>query len=243
MPVLATERDAVVPPFSPPSPPPQPPAPPPTRRRGPGQTLGVLVLAGLALVGVNRIADLVPHLVNPFRTETVNRSGPAVLKALDDLHQYRAATGSFQVLLDIEKDATYLPSFLKGERTLFVANGHVDASVDFSDLSPKAVRVSPDRRSVIVTLPHATLSTPTVDPQASYVAGRDRGLFDRIAGFFADNPTSERPLYLEAEPRLTAAAAQAGLTQRAEENTRAMLRSLIGSLGFDDVQVNFVLEP
>jgi hypothetical protein len=244
MSVLAPERETVAPSFPPPRPPrPLPPSARPTRRRSAARTVGALVLAGMALVGVNRLGDLIPHLANPFRTETVNRSGPAVLKALDDLHQYRAATGSFQVLLDIEKDASYLPSVLKGERTLFVANGRVEAGVDFSGLTADAVVVSPDRRSVTITLPHATLAPPTIDPQASYVASRDRGLFDRIGSVFTDSPTSERPLYLEAEPRLAQAAAEAGLTQRAEENTRAMLAGLIGSLGFTDVRVNFALAP
>jgi Protein of unknown function (DUF4230) len=237
MPVLAPERESAASPF-PPSPAPSGPARP-AGRHSLTRTFAALVVAGLALVGANRLGHLIPHLANPFRTETVDRTGPAVLKALDDLHQYRAATGSFQVLLDVEKDATYLPSFLKGERTLFLANGRVDAGVDFSGLTGEAVVVSPDRRSVTITLPHATLSPATVDPQASYVAARDRGLLDRISSVFSDSPTSERSLYLEAEPRLARAAAEAGLTARAEENTRAMLRGLIGSLGFDDVQVRF----
>ena len=211
----------------------------PTRGRSAARTFGALLLAGLALVGLNRLGDLVPHLANPFRTEGVDRTGPAVLKALEDLHDYRAATGSFQVLVDIEEDASYLPAFLMGERTLFVASGSVDAGVDFSGLTSKAVEVSPDRRSVTITLPHARLSSPRIDPQASYVADRDRGLFDRLAAVFGDSPTSERPLYLDAEPRLARAAADAGLTERAEENTRAMLQGLIGSLGFSDVQVRF----
>src|SRR2546426_10953061 len=109
MPVLAPEREtSALPPA-----PPDTPAPPvpvaPLKRRGPrrgaARALGAAVVAVLALVGLNRLGDLLPHLANPFRTESVDRTGPVVLKALDDLHEYQAATGSFQVLVDIEQDA------------------------------------------------------------------------------------------------------------------------------------------
>ena len=53
----------------------------------------------------HHLSDLLPDWGNPFRTEEVDRTGPAVLKALEDLHEYRAATGSYQVMVDIEKDA------------------------------------------------------------------------------------------------------------------------------------------
>ena len=59
-----------------------------------------------------------------------------------------------EALVDIEKDARYLPSFLKGERTLFLAQGSVDAGIDFSGLGADAVTVNPDDHSVTITLPH-----------------------------------------------------------------------------------------
>lgn len=34
--------------------------------------------------------------------------------------------------MDLEKDAKFLPSSLRGNRTLFVGNGSVDAYVDLS---------------------------------------------------------------------------------------------------------------
>ena len=141
------------------------PPPPAARARrgilgGAARVVAVVVAVLLGWVGIHHIGDLLPGFGNPFHTEQVDRSGPAVLKALDDLHEYRAATGSYQVMLDIEKDAKYIPSFLKGERTLFLAQGSVDAGVDFSGLGPGAVTVNPDDHSVTITLPHATLSKP-----------------------------------------------------------------------------------
>lgn len=56
---------------------------------------------------------------------------------------------------------------------------------------------------------------------------------------FSDGPTGERQLHLLAEERLEAAAREAGVADRAEANTRAMLENLLGSPGFEKVNVVF----
>ncbi|MGH9039732.1 MAG: DUF4230 domain-containing protein, partial [Acidimicrobiia bacterium] len=106
-----------------------------------------------------------------------------------------------------------------------------------------AVTMSADRRSVTITLPAARLSEPRLDPEQSRVVDRDRGLLDRLGGVFSDSPTGERALLLAAEPRLAAAAAEAGLVQKAQDNTVAMLQGLLGSLGFEDITVAFAESP
>ncbi|MDQ1489168.1 MAG: hypothetical protein QOJ23_1682 [Actinomycetota bacterium] len=226
------------------------PPPPPTayrRRRGflGGAARVVAVIAAVLLgwVGIHHIGDLLPGFGNPFHTEQVDRSGPAVLKALDDLHEYRAATGAYQVMVDIEKDARYIPSFIKGERTLFLAQGSVDAGVDFSGLGPGAVTVNPDDHSVTITLPHAALSKPVLDTAASHVVDRNRGLLDRLGSVFSDSPTGEQALYLAAEPKLRAAANESALVAKADENTTQMLTKFLGALGFDTVHVVFQDNP
>ncbi len=241
MPVLAPERPAAAPHDEGPSGPRRIPARRRWRRRT--KLAAVLVVVALAGLGLDRLTGLLPSLSNPFRTHSVDRTGPAVLTALADLHEYRAATGTFQVFIDLEHDTRFVPAFLKGDRTLFLATGSVDAGVDFSGLDLPAVTVSPDRRSVSLHLPAARLSDPRVDPVQSRVVDRDRGLLDRLGSVFTDSPTGERALYLAAQPRLSAAAAEAGLVQRAEENTATMLQRLLGALGFEDVDVEFAESP
>ena len=104
--------------------------------------LGVVVLAGFLFVGW--VKDLIPGFGNPFGTETVDRSGPTVLKSIENLRDFRAASGHFEVIVDVEKDARFVPSKIKGERVLFVAVGSVDAGVDFRGLEDGAVDVSDD---------------------------------------------------------------------------------------------------
>jgi hypothetical protein len=207
--------------------------------------VAVLVALVVAAVALGRVADLRlwPSLPNPFASRSVDRSQPVLLRSIQDLSVHKAATGNFEVLVDIEKRSGLIPPFLKGERTLFVAAGTVDAEVDFSGLDAGAVKVSEDRRSATITLPHARLAKPHVDPGRSYVANRERGALDRLGSVFSANPTSERELYQLAERKLSAAATESELVARAEQNTRAMLQSMLRSLGYTEVTVIFKDPP
>jgi hypothetical protein len=198
----------------------------------------VLVVAAVGLLALFLAARFISGF-DPFNRETVDRTQPAVLLALQDLSEYRAATGEFQVLVDTQDQVRNLPLVIAGERTLFIANGTVDAAVDFTNIGSESVDVDRARERVAITLPPATLTDPEVDPDRSYVYSRERGLVDRLTGVFTDNPTSERELYQAAEDRLETAAADSGLVDLAERNTEAMLRSLLTSLGFTEIEVTF----
>ena len=182
-----------------------------------------------------------PSFDNPFRTETVDRSSPVVLKSIENLRRFQAATGHYEVIVDLEKDTRFVPSAIRGERVLFVAVGDVEAGVDFTRLEGEAVRVSNNRRSVHLELPHAEFFGARVDTTRSYVYDRDRGLIDRVASIFQDNPTSEQELYVLAEEKLMASAEESsGILARAERNTRLMLLGLLEALGFTSVSIEFV---
>jgi Protein of unknown function (DUF4230) len=158
---------------------------------------------------------------------------------LKDLSEYHAATGEFEQIVDIEKDVSWLPSAIAGERVLFIGVGTVDAYVDFSQLDEDAVEFSDDGKSVTVTLPEPRLGDAVIDTERSEVANRDRGVLDRLAGVFEDNPTSEKDLYLIAEERIAAAAEDSELRAKARENTSAMLEGLIEGLGVENVTVKY----
>jgi hypothetical protein len=187
------------------------------------------------------LGGCLPSFDNPFRTETVDRSSPVVLKSIQNLRRFQAASGHFEVIVDLEKDTRFVPSPIRGERVLFVAVGDVEAGVDFSGVKGDAVDVSNNRRSVHLELPHAEFFSARVDPARSYVYDRDRGLIDRVASIFQDNPTSEQELYVLAEEKLMDAAENdSGILARAERNTRLMLLGLFEALGFTSVSIEFV---
>jgi len=211
--------------------------PKPVRERRPLPIGAIALLLGaIALIW---FLSNFPWLDNPFRTETVDRSSPVVLKAIQDLEQLRAATGHFEVIVDVEKDTRLVPAVIRGERVLFVAVGTVDAGVDLKTLRGEAIDVDEDRRKVSVELPNAGLLGVRVDPGRSYVYDRDRGLIDRVASVFQDNPTGERELYVLAEEKLLDAARSAKLSARAERNTRNTLVALLRALGFKEISIRF----
>ena len=203
-----------------------------------------LVIAGLLVVaamGVPSLRDLLPSFPNPFASETVDRSGPAVLESIQDLNEYRAASGYFEVIVDLERD-TSLPSDILGERILFVGVGNVDAAVDFSRLEEGAVSVTDDRRAARIALPQPTLSDARLDLERSYVYDRSQGVLNEIGNLFQDERNAERDVYLLAEDKLEAAArTSGGLLARARANTREMLTSLLRALGFRRIEI--VFEP
>jgi Protein of unknown function (DUF4230) len=211
-----------------------------TRRRR--RTMLVAAVAGVALlvpVGIGVSDALDRWTAPPPAEQTVDRSPAPLLLAMRDIAQYHAASGTFQVLVDVEHDTPYLPPAISGERTTFFATGNVDAQVDFASIGPDAVSVSPDRRSATISLPAPTLAPAVIDPAQSRVVGRERGLAQRVGDAIKDNPTDDSALYSLAAAKLDAAAAQSDLSARAADNTRRMLTGLAGSLGYDSVTVTF----
>jgi hypothetical protein len=213
----------------------------PPRRRLPAGAIAAGVLLLVLVLAVSSLGNLRwwPSFPNPFGAREVDRSQPVLLKAIEDLEVFKAATGNFQVVVDLEEGSRGIPLVIKGERTLFVAGGSVDAEVDFAGIGEGAIKVSGDGERVEVTLPRARLTQARVDPAQSRVFSRERGLLDRLGSVLSDNPTSERELYQLAQAKMQAAAAQSDLLARAEQNTRAMLEGMLRSLGYSDVTVTF----
>jgi hypothetical protein len=236
--VVSPERGTESP-HSPEHQPPLPPQAPPPQRGVPWGLIALGLVIVSLVAGFNWVRDLVPSFDNPFSSETIERTSAPVLQSIQDLGEFRAAAGNYQVIVDVEKD-TKLPSELLGERTLFVAKGSVDAGVDLRAVAADDVQLSADRRAATLTLPHAVLYPAELDLAESYVYERDRGLFNAIGNVFSGGGGSERELYLVAERKLTeAAGGTSGLKARAEENTRVTLTSLLGSLGFTHVTIRF----
>jgi Protein of unknown function (DUF4230) len=201
--------------------------------------IGVLALVGFLIVGA--LTGLF-SIGNPFSTAAVDRSQPALLQQINNLSRFDAAEGKFTTTIDLEHDVAILPSFIAGDRTVFLAQGTVDARVDFSALSGEAVQPGTNGH-VQITLPEPTLGKPVIDTNKSHVASRSRGLLNRIGGVFSDSPTSEREVTVLAQHKLASAAKDSKLVARAEKNTTAMLQTFLGRLGYTDVQVTYTTSP
>lgn len=215
---------------------------PAPRRRRPWRLAAAAAAVAIAVpVGV-QVAGSLPGFGPPEQT-VIDRSPAPLLLALADLSEYHAAAGTFQAVVDLERDTPYLPSVISGERTTLLATGGVDAVVDVGGLGPDAVRPSADRRSVTITLPPPRLAPATLDPAQTRVLDRDRGAVERVGGLLADDPVDDAELYRLAAQRIDDAARGSDLLARAETGTRDMLTGLAGSLGYERVEVVFDAVP
>ncbi|MDK1471932.1 DUF4230 domain-containing protein [Streptomyces sp. 549] len=197
-----------------------------------------LAVAVTALALVARFS-LIPGVQDLFGEETRDRTGPTLLQSIQDMSRFQAASGNFQVVVDLEKDAKFLPDAIRGSRTLYIGAGSVDAYVDLGSVGEDQVSVNEERTAATLVLPRAELGRPSLDPDRSYAVSKQRGLLDRLGDFFSDNPGDERAVQKLAARHIGDAAKDSELTDRAEKNTTSMLKGLLGSLGFEQVTVRY----
>jgi hypothetical protein len=183
-----------------------------------------------ALVGVTALSLAARFdLRLPFQTSTVDRSRPALLKSIEGLSEYHAAVGNFEVVLDVERDVDWVPDFVAGERSLFVAAGTVDAYVDFSGFGEGDLAMSDDGKTITIRLPEAALDKPNLDQKRTYLFSQERGVINRLND--ALSTQDQRELYAKAEGKLAAAAVESELKGQADKNTRTMLVGMFQALG------------
>lgn len=120
-----------------------------------------------------------------------------------------------------------------GDRIEMFAVARIGAGVDLDAIGEGDLLV--DEGKVVLRLPPAKLTYVSVDNEATHVYNRDTGVFTK------GNPDLERSARLAAEELLTAQAIKQGILQTAEERAVNILRDLIISLGYTDVDV--VIKP
>jgi len=201
--------------------------------------MGVVFVVIVGLCFGLRAINVLPTFDNPFDDQEIARSQPVLLQSMRDLSRYVAADGTFQVIVDLQQNKENIPDFLLNRRTLFVGSGSVEAYVDFSALAEGALTVDETNKSVKITLPAPQLSQAALDMERSYVVAEERGLLNRITDAFAEDANKQQRVYQEAQKRITEAAADSGLDQRARENTQRMLESLLTRLGYTSVTVTY----
>ena len=211
------------------------------RLPGTGRLGGIVtaIVAVIVLVVVLSAVHLLPQLRNPFAQTTTVRSQPVILKSITNLSRYEAASGSFEVVVDLTKRTSLIPSFLAGSETLFVGQGTDIAFVDFSQLKSHAITMNANRTTVTITLPKAQLEPAVLNVSQSYVYAEQQGLFNRVGNFFSGNPNSQQQVYMLAQQKIQTAAQQSPLLTEAQKNTVGMLTGMLTSLGFQHVTVTF----
>ncbi|HUB39796.1 MAG TPA: DUF4230 domain-containing protein [Streptosporangiaceae bacterium] len=201
--------------------------------------IATALVAVIGLLLVLSAVHLLPQLRNPFRTTTTVHSQPPLLKSITALSRYEAASGSFQVVVELSQQTGFLPSFIAGSQTLFIGVGTDIAFVNFAHLKGSAIRVTAGH-TVTMTLPRAQLEPAVLNVRQSYVFAQQQGLINRVAGFFAGNPNSQQEVYIQAQRRIQYAAKSSSLLADAQRNTTAMLTGMLTSLGFRHITIDYL---
>ncbi len=159
---------------------------------------------------------------------------PAVVTAVRDIA--RLDTTSFHIEKIVE--ATDAQSRLWGlveakDALMLVAVGDVVAGVDLAKIRDDDVRLDSTTRTVHIRLPAAEVTSSTLDEVATHVYRRST---DVLA---ARNERLEGDARRQAEEQMRKAAIEGGILDRARTSAERTLRSLLPSLGYDHVEVDW----
>jgi hypothetical protein len=195
-------------------------------------TVGVAVVAlagvGIGMRGLSALQGARDFLANPFRlSQSVAPTGPVVLEQIQRLQRLETCRYNGQVVVRGDTKGV-LPTWLAGDKMLFVGRGEVVAGIDLARLQPGDVAVQGD--AVVVRLPQAEILHSALDNRRSQV-------FEHKSGFFTGpDPQLETKVRIQAEDQIRNAALESGLLNTARQNAEAALRDHLKPLGFREVR-------
>jgi hypothetical protein len=162
------------------------------------------------------------------------RRRPDVITQVRELARLEGVSYHVERVVDLKDEQRTLFGMVSAnDAILLVASGEVVAGVDLAQLRPEDVVVAPDQRSVTVRLPPAEVFSARLDNARTYVHSRKVDLLAQR------DETLESRAREAAEQTLRAAAEDSGIVQRAEESVARTVRSLVRSLGYADVTIDF----
>ncbi len=174
-----------------------------------------------------QVSDLASRA--PLRETVVIRTDtPTVVRRVQALAKLETSRYTLEKILDAERTRQGVPTWLAGEKLVFVAHGEVVAGLDLSKLSEDDVQVVGD--TLTITLPEPEILYSRLDNENSYVYDRDEGLFSE-----ADKDL-EGHVRATAEQQLRESALEDGILDEARANGEQSLEALLGSMGFSEVE-------
>jgi len=159
---------------------------------------------------------------------------PDVITQVRELSRLEGVSYHVERVVDLKDEQRALLGLVPADDSiLLVASGDVVAGVDLERLEAQDVVVSSDRRSVTIRLPPAEVFSARLDNDRTYVHTRKT---DLLAARKESLETRARQV---AEQTLRSVAEDAGIVKRAQDSVARTVRSLVRSLGFETVQVDF----
>jgi hypothetical protein len=173
-----------------------------------------------------------PSLPPASSSIQVLRGAPDVVMAVKNLARLESTAFHMERVIDLsEKQSKLFGLIATEDAILLVAVADVTAGVDLGKLGEKDVQVSTDGRRVTIQLPEAEVFHSRLDNERTYVHTRRTGLLAER------KETLETQARKEAEQALTAAALEAGILKKADENAKRVVSELARSLGIAEVEI------
>jgi hypothetical protein len=183
-------------------------------------------------------APSLPSLPPLSSSVTVVRPTPDVLLAVKNLARLESVSFHLERVVDLSDKQAQLFGLLNTEDAiLLIAVGDVTAGVDLAKLGPGDIEITPDAGRARIVLPAPELFHAALDSERTYVHTRKTGLLARR------KDTLETEARREAERSIKAAALEAGILKRSEDNARLVVRELVRSLGYETVEITFRSPP
>lgn len=185
-----------------------------------------LLTAGIILGGGAAVLDRVLTgfgLIPAAQPTPVIVSGDAIVQQIRQISRLETTTYTIERVIEARQSDPVWPDWLRGDRLLLIANGTVVAGVDMEQLQPSDVTVSPDGKSVTITLPPAQVFNPE-----SILNNAKTRVYDRQQGILAPtNETLETDARRAAASQLLAAACEEGIMERATEDARETVTQML----------------
>lgn len=167
-------------------------------------------------------------------TRTVVRSGPDVVVAIRALARMETVSFHMERVIELTDEQTHLFGLVDAnDKILLVAAATVTAGVDLTKILPGDIETDWEHKRVRITLPAAELFHATLDNARTRTYRRDT---DAFASRSEDLETRARQ---EAERAMRASALQGGLLTKGRENAERSLRAMLGSLGFEQIDLRW----
>jgi hypothetical protein len=210
-----------------------PPVKPKTGRGAQLLVIGVL----LGCVGFSWFAHRATHgvwnQIAQFATGRkliINDQGPSVIASIQRLQRLETVNYSMDKIVEGARESEFLPDFLAGDRLLLVVHGQVIAGVDLGKLQTSNVSIK--NHEIHVRMPDAEIFVATLDNAGTHVYSRTTGL---LVPEDANLETETRARALE---QVKQAALDGGILNKARENARSTLTTMLQGMGFEQIQVD-----
>lgn len=153
-----------------------------------------------------------------------------VIERIQQLERLETIVYTTDQVVEGNRESLILPGFLAGDRLLLIAHGEVIAGVDLGQVTAGSIHTNGN--SVQVNLPEPQIFAASLDNSRTRVYSRTTGLL--VSG----DPSLETEVRAKAEQQIRAAALADGILQKARENARVTVKSLLSGVGFEKVEVN-----